>query len=230
MKSLSINGTKRAAQTKQETKSLRAEGKVPCVLYGGKEQVHFSAPAISFKGLVYSPEVHTVDLTIDGSNFKAIMKDIQFHAVSDKILHIDFLELDDNKKVTIEIPVKVRGNASGVRAGGQLLTKMRKVKISALPKDLPDFVEVVIDNLEIGDSIRVRDISIKGVEFLDSSNNVITAVKTTRAVVEETPAAAAGAAPAAGDAAAAGAAPAAGAPAAAAAPAKEEKKKEEKKK
>ncbi len=211
MKSFSINGTKRAAQTKQETKKLRAEGKVPCVLYGGKEQFHFSAPAISFKGLVYTPEVHTVELNIDGANFKAIMKDIQFHAVSDRILHIDFLELSDTKKVTVEIPVRLTGNASGVRAGGQLIHKMRKLKISSLPKDLPDLLEVKIDTLEIGDTIRVRDIKMKNVEILDSPNNVITAVKTTRAVVEDKTAAPAAAA----------AAPAA----AAKAPAKDEKKK-----
>ncbi len=216
MKSFSISGTKRAAQTKQETKSLRAEGKVPCVLYGGKEQIHFSAPASSFKGLVYTPEVHTVELNIDGMAFKAIMKDIQFHAVSDKILHIDFLEMGDNKNVTVEIPVKISGNSSGVRAGGQLINKLRKLKISALPKNLPDFVEVKIDDLNIGDSVRVRDIVIEGVIFLDSPNNVITAVKTTRAVVEEKPVVAAPAATPA-------AAPAA-------APAKDEKKKDEKKK
>ncbi len=220
MKSISISGTKRAAQTKQETKQLRAEGKVPCVLYGGKEQYHFSAPAISFKGLVYTPEVHTVELDIDGNKFKAIMKDIQFHAVSDKILHIDFLELDDAKKVTVEIPVRIKGNSVGVRAGGQLINKLRKLKISALPKDLPDLVEIKIDDMNIGDSVRVRDIQVKGVEFLDSPNNVITAVKTTRVVVEDKTAApaAAAAAPAAG-------APAAGAAAAAKAPAKDEKKK-----
>jgi large subunit ribosomal protein L25 len=137
------------------------------------------------------------------------MKDIQFHAVTDKILHIDFLELNDSKKVTVEIPVRVTGNAVGVRAGGQLLNKMRRLKISALPKDLPDFVEIKIDNLNIGDMVRVRDIAIEGVEFLDSGNNMITAVKTTRAVVAETP----GAAPAAG---AAAPAAAAAAPAAAA--------------
>jgi large subunit ribosomal protein L25 len=224
MKSISINGTKRAAQEKHEARNLRAEGKVPCVLYGGKEQVHFSAPAISFKGLVYTPDVHVVDLNIDGTGFKAIMKDIQFHAVSDKILHIDFLELSDNKKVTVQIPVRVTGNSVGVRAGGQLITKLRKLKISALPKDLPDFYEVKIDDMNIGDSVRVRDIKIKGVDILDSPNNVIAAVKTTRAVVEDVktaaPAAGAAAAPAAG----AAAAPAAGA-AAAKAPAKEEKKK-----
>ena len=145
MKSFSINGTKRAAQEKHEARTLRAEGKVPCVLYGGKEQIHFSTPAISLKGLVYTPEVHTVDLTIDGNNYKAIMKDLQFHAVSDKILHIDFIELNENKKVTIDIPVKITGKSAGVRAGGQLLTKLRKLKIFALPKDLPDFVEVKIE-------------------------------------------------------------------------------------
>jgi large subunit ribosomal protein L25 len=177
---------------------------------------------------VYTPEVYTVDLNIDGSDFKAIMKDIQFHAVSDRILHIDFLELNDAKKVTMEVPVKVTGNAVGVRAGGQLINKMRKLKVAALPKDLPDFIQLKIDDLEIGDSIRVRDLSMKGVEFLDTPNNVITAVKTTRAVVEETPAAAAaaaGAAPAAGAAAPAAGAAAPAAGAAAKAPAKEEKKK-----
>ncbi len=209
MKSFSINGTKRAAQTKQEAKQLRAQGMVPCVLYGGKEQIHFSAPVLAFKGLVYSPNVHTVDLNIDGNTYHAIMKDLQFHAVSDALIHIDFLELNPSKKVTIYLPVRVTGNAVGVRAGGQLVTKMRKVKICALVKDLPDFVSVSIDNLEIGDSIRVRDISLPGVEMLDSPNNVITAVKTTRAVVADTPAAATPAA-------AAAAKPAAAAPAAAA--------------
>ena len=228
MKSFSIIGTKRAAQEKHEARNLRAEGKVPCVLYGGKEQIHFSTPTISLKGLVYTPEVHTVELSIDGVSYKAIMKDIQFHAVSDKIQHIDFLELSEAKKVAIEIPVKISGNAVGVRAGGQLITKLRKLKISALPKDLPDSVEIKIDAMNIGDTVRVKDIKIKGVEFLDSPNNVITAVKTTRLVVEdvkaETPVAGAAAAPAAG----AAAAPAAGAAAAKApakAPGKDEKKK-----
>jgi large subunit ribosomal protein L25 len=222
MKSLSIIGTKRAAQLKHEARNLRAEGKVPCVLYGGSQQIHFSTPVLSLKDLVYSPEVSTVDLNIDGANYKAIMKDIQFHAVTDRIMHIDFLEMSDDKKVTLSIPVKISGNAAGVRAGGQLLTKLRKLKISALPKDLPDFVDVKIDNLNIGDTIRVKDINIPGVEILDSPNNVITAVKTTRLVVEEAKPEAAAAGAAAAPAAAAGAA----APAAAAkAPAKEEKKK-----
>lgn len=182
MKSISINGTKRAAQTKQENIRLRAEGKVPCVLYGGKEQIHFSTPALSLKGLVYTPNVYTVELNIDGTTYKAVMKDIQFHAVTDRINHIDFLELNDNKKITIEVPVKVSGNAVGVRAGGQLVTKTCRLKISALPKDLPDSVDVSINELNIGDDIRVRDIKLPGVEILNSPNSVITAVKITRAV------------------------------------------------
>ncbi len=226
MKSLAITGALRAAQTKQEVKQLRAEGKVPCVLYGGKEQIHFSAPALSFKNLVYSPNVHIVDLSIDGSTRQAIMKEIQFHPVTDQILHIDFLEVNDGKKVTIEIPVLLKGSAPGVRAGGQLLHKMRKLKISALPGKLPDSFELSIDALEIGDGIRVRDMKQEGIDFLDNPSNLIVAVKTARAVVEETPAAAATTAAAPG---AEGAAPAAGAAAPAegakGAPAKEEKKK-----
>ncbi|HRH66398.1 MAG TPA: 50S ribosomal protein L25/general stress protein Ctc [Bacteroidia bacterium] len=216
MKSIEIIGTKRAAQTKQETKKLRAEGMVPCVLYGGKEQYHFSTPAMNLKGLVYTPDVFAIDLNIDGTHHKAIMKEIQFHAVTDAIQHIDFLEMGDDKKVVISIPVKISGTAPGVRAGGQLIHKLRRLKISALPKHLPDNVEVKINTLEIGDTIRVRDMQLPGVEFLDSPSNVITAVRTTRAVVAETPAAAAttAVAPAA-----------AAAPAKGAAPAKEEKKK-----
>jgi large subunit ribosomal protein L25 len=183
--------------------------------------------------------VYTVDLSVDGTNFKAIMQDIQFHAVNNKILHIDFLELFEEKKVVTSIPVWLKGTPSGVRAGGQMLAKMRKLKISALPKHLPDSVELNVEKLEIGDAIRVRDMKIDGVEFLDIPANSIVAVKTTRVVVEEVPVATAttavagapavpgapGAAPAAG---APGAAPAAGSPGAApaaGAPAKKEEKK-----
>ncbi len=235
MKSITISGTRRAAQTKQETKRLRAEGKVPCVLYGGKEQFHFSAPVLTLKPLVYSPAVHIVDLDIDGAIHKAIMKDLQFHAVNDKLLHVDFMEIAEDKKVVMDIPVKISGSAVGVRAGGTLRTKMRMLKVSALPKDLPDQFEIKIDDLEIGDSVFVHDMKLQGVEFLDRPNNAITAVKVTRIVVEEVVAATATTAtatPAEGGAPVTGAAPAgdakAGAPAkgdAKAAPAKEDKKK-----
>jgi large subunit ribosomal protein L25 len=223
MKSLTISGALRAAQTKQETRQLRAEGKVPCVLYGGKEQIHFSAPALSFKNLVYSPNVYMVELDIEGTSKRAVMKEIQFHPVSDKLMHIDFLEVSDDKKVIVDIPVRLKGNPVGVRAGGQLINKLRKLKISALPADMPDAFELEIADMNIGDAIRVRDMKQKGVEFLDGEANVIVAVKTARTVVEETPVAAATtAAPAATEAAAAGDAKAAPAKAA---PAKDEKKK-----
>ena len=179
---------------------------VPCVLYGGNEQYHFSTPAMNLKGLVYTPDVYTVDLNIDGTHHKAIMKEIQFHTVSDAILHIDFMEMNDDKSGD-RCACESNRNSTGVRAGGQLINKLRRLKISALPKHLPDFVEVNIGSLEIGDNIRVRDMKLEGVEFFDSPSNVITTVRTTRAVVAETPAAAA-------------ASPAAAAPAATAAPAK----------
>lgn len=193
MKSMTINGDLRAAQSKQELKKLRAEGKVPCVLYGGKEQIHFSAPALDFRHLVYTPEVYTVNLNVNGQTHTAIMKDIQFHAVTDAIMHIDFLQLFEDKPVTMAVPVKITGNAVGVRAGGILFNKLRRLTVSALPKDLPDNIEVNIDNLNIGDDIRVRDLEVEGVDFLDVPSNVIAGVKTTRATAA---AAAAEAAPA----------------------------------
>jgi large subunit ribosomal protein L25 len=200
MKSFTINGDLRAAQSKQELKKLRAEGKVPCVLYGGKEQVHFSAPVLDFRDLVYTPDVHTVNINVGGKSYTAIMKDLQFHPVTDKITHIDFLELFDDKAVSIDVPIKITGNSVGVRAGGVLVNKMRKLKISALPKHLPDYVEVKIDDLNIGQDVRVRDISMDGVTFLDTPGNVIAGVKTTRntaAAAPEVAPAAAAAAPAA---------------------------------
>ncbi|MFM7216414.1 MAG: 50S ribosomal protein L25/general stress protein Ctc, partial [Bacteroidota bacterium] len=183
---------------------LRAEGKVPCVLYGGNEQVHFSAPALDFRHLVYTPEVYTVDIHVNGKTYSAIMKDIQFHPVTDSLMHIDFMELSGDKPVNMEIPVKVSGNSVGVRAGGILVHKLRKLKISALPKHLPDQIEVKIDDLNIGDDVRVKDLHLDGVTFLDTPSNVIAGVKTTRAVAAAAPA----------EAAPAKAAPAAAAPAA----------------
>jgi large subunit ribosomal protein L25 len=225
MKSISIDVTKRTAGTKQAVKQLRNEGKIPCVLYGGKDVIHFTAPILSFRDLVYTPNAYTVDLNIEGEQHKAIMKDIQFHGVTDKILHIDFLELAPDKPVVMDIPLKVTGSAAGVREGGELRTKLRKLKVKALPADLPDEIEVDVTNLKISESIRVKDVKLKEAQVLDLPNNIITAVKMPRVIVEETPAAAAaeGAAPAAeGAAPAGGAAPAPGAaPAAAtAAPAK----------
>ncbi len=206
MKSIEIKGTKRTTLSKQEVKSLRNEEKVPCVLYGGKDQLHFSADASEFKPLIYTPAVHTVSIDVDGSNYQAIVQEVQFHPINDRIMHIDFLAIADDKPVVMDIPVKLTGTSEGVRAGGRLVAKVRKLKVRAMPNALPDFIEISISNLNIGDSIRVRDLQRKDITFLDSPNNVVVGVRVTRAVVEATPVAAATAAPAA-------AAPAAATPA-----------------
>jgi large subunit ribosomal protein L25 len=212
MKSFQLAGTKRTNLSKQEVKQLRNSDMVPCVIYGGEENIHFSAPMLDFKHLVYSPDVHTVAITVDGATHNAIIQEIQFHPVTDKLLHIDFLAIHDDQDVVMDVPVKITGSAEGVKQGGKLHTKVRKLKISAVPAALPDTIDVDVTALNIGQSVRVGDLSVEGVEFLDSPNNIIVGVRTTRNVVE-TPAEAAAAKPAA-------AAPAAAKPAAAAAPAK----------
>lgn len=223
MKSIAIKSSLRTDLGKKSSTLLRRSGQVPCVLYGGKTPVHFCAPEMDFKKLVFTPNVYTVDLTVDNQEYKAVMRDIQFHPVTDRIVHIDFFELDAKTPVAVDIPIRINGTAIGVREGGVLLTKMRKLKVKALPKDLPDTIEINVETLAIGKAVRVGDVKIANAEILDKANNTITAVKTARAVVEETPVAAVtteGAAPAAE-----GAAPAAGAAAKddKAAPKKDEK-------
>lgn len=233
MKTFSLSGAKRNAIGKKDTNSLRREGKVPCVLYGGKEHVQFSAVEKDFKKLVYSPDVHIVKLDVSGKQADAIIKDIQFHPVTDSIMHVDFLEVLSDKPVVMDIPVKLNGTASGVREGGQMLRKLNKIRLKGLISKIPATIEINVEPMKIGDYIRIKDLKYDGITFLHEPVVTIVAVKTTRAVVEEiTPAAAAAAAVAGAAPAAGAAAPAAGAaaPAAgAAAPAKEAKKEEKKK-
>lgn len=193
MKSFQLTGTKRENLTKQGTKQLRDAGMVPCVIYGGIENVHFSAPILDFRHLVYSPDAHTVNITVDGAAYQAIVQEVQFHPVSDKLLHIDFLAIHADKNVIMEVPVKISGTSEGQKQGGKLLVKVRKLKIKSLPAFLPDAIEVDVTPLGIGQSVRVGDLKLKGVEFMDSANNIIVGIRTTRNVVE-TPAAAAKAA------------------------------------
>lgn len=197
MKSIDIKGSKRADISKQEVKGLREAEKVPCVIYGGKEPVHFSADASSFKDLIYTPSAHLVNLDVDGTTFKSVLKEVQYHPVTDAIIHVDFLEISDSKPVTISVPVKFTGASEGVKQGGKLVAKMRKLKIQALPSKLPDDITIDITDLKIGGSVRVRDMKHDGVTFLDSENNVIVGIRITRNVAAEADAApAAGAAPA----------------------------------
>lgn len=192
MKSIAMFGYLRDGVGKSSTKVIRNEGKVPCVLYGGgKESINFSMYSQDFKQLVYTPNTFKVKLDIDGKTYKAILKDIQFHSVNDTILHADFQEIDEAKEIEIGVPVKLVGNSVGVRAGGKLTIKSNKLRVRALSKNLPDFIEVNIDNLEIGKAIKVGEVQVENMILLDSPNNPVVVVKTTRAAQEEAKAAAA---------------------------------------
>ncbi|AMS28032.1 50S ribosomal protein L25 [Bacteroidetes bacterium UKL13-3] len=192
MKSIAMFGYLRDGVGKSSTKVLRNEGKVPCVLYGGgKESVNFSMYSADFKQLVYTPNTYKVKLDIDGKIYRAMLKDIQFHPVNDSILHADFQEIDETKEIEIGVPIKLVGNSVGVRAGGKLVVKSNKLRVRALSANLPDFIEVNIDNLEIGKSIKVGEIKVENMKLMDAVNNSVVSVKTTRAAQEEAKAAAA---------------------------------------
>ncbi|RKD18950.1 50S ribosomal protein L25/general stress protein Ctc [Pelobium manganitolerans] len=182
MKSIAISGSPRENVGKRDAKELRYEGKVPAVLYGGKEQIHFAVDAPALKGLVYTSEVNFAELNIDGKKYNAIMQDIQFHPLTEKILHIDFLQLFDDKKVTIEIPVKLTGTSPGVKMGGKLVQKLRKLRVNALPKNMPQEVEVSIEPLEVGKSVRVRDLKPTDYSITNVPEDTIVSVIMSRAL------------------------------------------------
>jgi len=182
MKSVEIIGYKRANLGKKESQDLRNDGNVPCVLYGGEEQVHFYSPMILFRDLVYTPEVHTVLLNIEGDEYDCILQDIQFHPVSETILHADFLKLKDDRPVKMDVPVKFVGNSPGIQQGGKLVVKLKKIKVKALPKNLPDYIEVDISKLELGKSIKVKDIVSQNYEILNAVTNPVASVEVPRAM------------------------------------------------
>lgn len=166
MRSLEIVGFKRANLGKKNAQELRRDAMVPCVLYGGAEQVHFHVPMIMFRELVYSPNVYEARISIDGTTHRAVLQDYQMHPVSEVLLHADFLELQEGKEVKMDVPVKFVGTSPGVMAGGTLVTKLRKLKVKALPEALPDFVEVNISELELGKSIKVGKVEAQGYRIL----------------------------------------------------------------
>ena len=221
MKSVSISGSTRSNVGKTDAKALRNAKQVPCVLYGGKEQIHFSVLETEFKNLIYTPDVHTVDLEVAGKKYNAILQEAQFHKISDSLIHVDFLEITPGKPVTMSIPVRTTGTSPGVRNGGRLVKKLKSMKAKGLVEKMPDEITIAIDTMEIGHAVRVEDIKIPGLTFLNAANITVVSVETTRVVVEEVKTAAptaAGAVPAKGAPAAAPAKTAA--PAKAAAPAK----------
>jgi large subunit ribosomal protein L25 len=188
MKSITIKGSKRESVGKVATKALRNAGRVPCVLYGGGEPLHFSAPELDFSKLVYTPNAHTVEIILgDDSKINAILQDIQFHPLTDKILHADFYQLFDDKEISMNIPVKLEGSAPGVIiSGGVLSRNKRKLRVKALPANLPDFITVDISKLELGNKIYTESLQNDSYSILHPDNTVVCQVRTSRAsIVEE---------------------------------------------
>ncbi|MEY8849688.1 50S ribosomal protein L25/general stress protein Ctc [Psychroserpens sp. XS_ASV72] len=185
MKSITINGSKRESVGKKATKALRNAEQVPCVLYGGEQTVHFSAPELAFSQLVYTASAHTVVIALDnGETYDAVLQDIQFHPVTDRILHIDFYRLFEDKEIAMDIPVHVIGTSRGVLNGGVLRKNRRKLRVKALPKNLPDFIEADITPLKIGGKLYITQLESDGFKFLHPDNTVVCQVKRSRLVVE----------------------------------------------
>lgn len=192
MKTILLKGLERESVGTASAKLVRENGMVPCVLYGGENQVNFTVYRDDFKNLIYTPNTYLVKIEIGDKSFRAIVQEVQFHPVNDSIIHVDFLEVKEDKPVMLSVPTIVTGNSPGVRAGGRLAVKLKKVRIKGFLKDLPDAIEVNIDNLELGKSIKVENISIPNIELLHAPNVAILSVEATRATRQAANDAAAG--------------------------------------
>jgi large subunit ribosomal protein L25 len=185
MKSITIEGQLRTESGKKATRQLRSQKMVPGVIYGGSQEINFSAPATAFKDIVYTPEFMVANIGIDGKTYRCILKDLQFHKVTDALLHVDFLELVEDKKVIATLPLHFTGTPAGVKAGGKLVLKMKSVKVKALPKYLKENIEVNIEKLELNENIRVQDIPAENMEILNSPRIPIASVTMTRQLKQE---------------------------------------------
>lgn len=186
MKSITINGSQRESVGKKATKALRNAGQVPCVLYGGDKPVHFSAAELAFSKLVYTPNAHTVVIALEnGQKFNAILQDIQFHPVTDRILHIDFYQLFEDKEITMDIPVVFIGNSPGVKNGGVLRKNKRSLRVKALPTNLPDLIEADISSLKIGNKLYITTLENEAYKFMHPDNTVVCLVRRSRVSVED---------------------------------------------
>lgn len=181
MKSVAISGEVREAIGKKDSKKLRNAGKVPCVLYGGEEPIHFQADFAEFRKVVYTPNTYLISLTISGKECTAILQDVQWHPVEEKMLHADFLKVDEANPVKIEVPVKVEGYAKGMRAGGKMKLNLRTLKVKALAKDLPDSIKLDITELELGQSIKVGQVDAGNLEILNAKSTPVVSIMMTRA-------------------------------------------------
>ncbi len=182
MKSVKIEGKIRSEHGKKAARQTRSEGQVPCVIYGGQDAIHFSAPTAAFKPLVYTPEFQLAEISIDGKTYRAIVKDLQFDVITDALNHIDFLELVEDRKVVANLPLKFVGQPEGVKAGGRLEVKLKTVKVRTLPKYLSENIEVNIEKLQIGGNVRVEDIKAENMELMNSPRIPVASVVTTRAL------------------------------------------------
>lgn len=185
MKSIEIKAVSRDQFGKKSSNSLRAEGNVPCVMYREKENLHFYAHENAFRGLVYTPEVFLVNLIVDGKNYNAVMKDLQFHPVTDRLQHIDFMQVIEGKPVVMDIPLQVTGDSSGVKAGGKLRVKRRTLKVKGLVEDLPEHLPIDITDIGIGQSVKIGDLSFEKLEVIDNKRAMIVSVEISRVSIKE---------------------------------------------
>lgn len=197
MKTVQLSGSPRANVGKVDAKALRDKGHVPCVIYGAGDQIHFSADERAFKNIIFTPETNIVEVEVAGKKYRTILQEAQYHKINDKLIHADFLQVSEDKPVSVQIPVKTTGQSEGVKAGGKLVVKLRKLKVRGLISKIPEFIELNIEKLAIGKSIAAGDIQVDGLTLLHPKNISVVSVQTTRnvVVVEEaktaTPAAAA---------------------------------------
>lgn len=181
MKTFKIKGTARQAVGKKDSKQLRTQDLVPCVIYGGEKVVHFQAHENEFRKIIYTPSVFQIEIDVDGQIYHAFMQASQFHPVTDKLLHIDFLEIRKNVPVRLEIPVRLDGYAKGIQQGGRLKSNLRTLKAKGFPKDFPDEIVIDVTNLNLNESVRVEDIKVKGIEILNAKSVPVATVVVTRA-------------------------------------------------
>jgi len=185
MKTLEIKGSLRTDLGKKSSKNTRKEGNVPCVIYGKEQNIHFHIHENNFKNLVYTPDAHLVNLDLDGKEYKVVLQDIQFHPVTDKITHADFIEIFDNKPIVISLPIKVTGDSVGVKAGGKLRIKKRHLKVRGFANDIPEFLPIDVTEVKIHHSVKVGDLSYDKIELIDPNITTILSVATSRVVQKE---------------------------------------------
>lgn len=185
MKTLEIQGTLRTEVGKKSSKKTRKEGNVPCVIYGKEQNIHFQAHENSFTNLIYTHDAHLVKLNLDGKEYKVFLQDVQFHPVSDKIIHADFIEIIDNKPITMSLPIKITGESVGVKAGGKLRIKKRHLKVKGFANDIPEYLLIDITDVKIHHSIKVGDLSYEKIELIDPKITTILSVATSRVVQKE---------------------------------------------